>query len=250
MARYGSKTIEKTAKGEFVPYEPLGVTLRRWALQSAEQLRDSYKMQKVFNGSQDKSYEVWRKTKTRRIKGVVKTVSWGWFDESAYREEQQKKRPGSEFWYSTGQSYRIAMGDPVKVLDDTWSHGTIDFTTTTGAYFMALGVGANGRFKSRGKNGIYVDRMSQPYSYKKRYVDKWVPSAGKTHRPNVKTQLNLLNKRIKWLARKHFLLDLATWIVGSMEYMYVDALPIKIEYDVVGRMNVKNTKGSYDIGKK
>lgn len=218
--RANKKRIDKYAYGDFTPYEPFEVTIKRWASISAQQLRDAYKTQKVFNGTNDKNYEVWGprirkiirkyKTKAGEVKKEVEIREHGWLEEN----EKRRKNHGSTGWYSTGMSWKTVQGESVTVPNSTWEHGQIDFKTTLQMLYAEAGVGANGKWKSRPRN-IPVDRR-QKYSHKNRYV-RWIAGEGYTHRPNTRQQVSLFQRRLKWLAKKHFLFDLTTWLTYSIE---------------------------------
>lgn len=213
-------------------YEPFEVTLRRWAAQSAQQLRDSYRTQKIFNGSTSRDHEVWsNRKKTILEKGSVdskgrrrrvrKTVSWGWFDENEYRKQLQARNPQADYWFSTGASFNESAVDVSNLSSDPnrlLIEGEVRFRTTMQMYYAEQGVGANGPRQVRGKGGIKVDR-EDPFSWRYRYAFGWVPVKGQTHRPSVRQQVYYMRRRMRWLAMHNFGFMLNTWLQVTLTDM-------------------------------
>lgn len=189
-------------KGYDLTYEPFEVTIKRWAAQSLLQLKDSFRVQHIFDGTSNASSEVYP----------------GYYKRNKLNIERQRYNSSAKYWISTGTSFERL---DVQVPDPSIT-GTIDFRTTLQLLYAEAGVGASGRKHARGRD-IKVQRQD-PYKVGKRYT-LWNAKTGKTHRPSVHQQISLLTRRIKWLARKHFLYDLSTWITYSLgdEVMKDDA---------------------------
>lgn len=229
MAQYPTFT---RSDGRVFPVERFSSTIKVWAMQSAQQLHDAYKTQKLWNGT--RANAVWEQKKQRRTRATTakkngKTFkvkpttfnSWSWYEESKFRQLQDSK-PGSsrgKYWYSTGYSSKVS---DVKVVNATMEDAEIDFHTTAGALFAEAGVGLNGpratrgARSSKGRRRIKVDRAA-PWTHKRRYVSDWEPSAGRTHRPGTRQQVNLLKRRLKWAANKIYCRDLAIYLGYTME---------------------------------
>lgn len=238
--RYGSNTINKVANRDYKCFfETFEQTAKRWALEAAKQLQDSYKTQKIFNGKYDREHEVWRIQKTVRTRSKVnghvvkaqKVVSWGWNDEN----KERKKAHGAKGWYSTGHSYEVAMHNPVTVENmqehkeanlDFIIQGQVTFHTTMQMLYVEAGVGANGR-----KNGRVITRprdipvyRKDDWSTKHRYVRKWEPGKGHAVRPNTRQQVGLLYRRMKWLAMAKHNFELSKWLIANFEEAFVPEL--------------------------
>lgn len=224
-------------------------TIRRWAAQTAQQLRDSYRMQHMWNGSKSneiygprievKSVKRYRTTryglKEVKVAEGYKTIrvkKLGWYDESKKRERDGNPKA----WYSTGESYRISQSNPVQVDDATLSRAAVTFNTTLGALYAEAGVGLSGHSYVRGgkpKTFSYYDPLAKttvrvrarrvkvdrakPWKHDQRYAEKWVSKLGKTHRPNIRMQVNLLSRRLAWAARLVYGYNMAAWIAYQLD---------------------------------
>lgn len=231
-------------------------TLRRWAAQTAQQLRDSYRTQHVWDGTktneiygpsiQVKSVKRYRiihqGTREIRVADGYKTVKvkkLGWYDESKKRERDGNPNA----WFSTGESYRISQTNPVQIDDATLSRAAVTFNTTLGALYAEAGVGLSGHSYIRGgkpktftikrKNSsgagsgsgdsvtvrarrVKVDRV-RPWKHDQRYAERWISNQGKTHRPNIRLQVNLLSRRLAWAARLVYGYNMAAWIAYQLD---------------------------------
>ena len=218
--------------GEYIPKsEPFEVTVKRWALNAAAQLRDSFATQKIYNGTQNRSFEVWsnrryrvrkvlkknRSPKSRKNYGVALDGNGrdGWLAENERRKKLKHDNPSWDVWYSTGNSYRKMK---VAVIDGSIEHGIIDFVAPGQLFFVEAGVGATGKEYARGgkPGNIKVDR-ARPWSHNSRYVGSWIPMMGRTHRPSIRHQASLLSRRMKWLALDKYNVGLTTWLLYSLE---------------------------------
>ena len=209
--------------------------LRKCARQSAEQLRDAYNMQKVWNNTPNNA--VWirsRKVKKLQKNGQWKTfTSWSWYNESKLREEKDKGIVGrvidgkGKYWYSTGKSYEIARRGAVSVVNATREHGEIDFHTTWGAMWSEAGAGLTGRSHVRGaraKGGRKRIKIDRAQSYKgvaeRRYVQEWIPMDGRTHRPLTRRQVNLFRRRLRWAALYYYRDKMVDFLTYSMYELF------------------------------
>lgn len=228
-----------------------GETLRRWAAQASQQLHDSYKMQKVWNGSRSNSVWLGRGPRTVYLskqidkgKGQVAFINsraqaekhqfanYSWYDEVWRRKEMQKRNPSKEYWYPTGMSYQISQHEPVTVVDDTIESATVDFHTTMGALYAEAGVGANGilpgwtadarrKPKTRPRH-IKVFRKD-PWTHTKRYTSGgWKPGQGHAVRPNTRQQVSLLSRRLKWASKLIFQHDLTIYLGYMLEQSFLE----------------------------
>ena len=180
---------------DYIANERIDNVLKRWAKQSGEQLRDSYKMQRIYPVG-----EVWP----------------GWFEQN--RKNARSTRNGA--WVSTGHSYEVA--DDVQTSGYWLDEVEIKWHTTLGALYAEAGAGltgnkyTRGRRSRRGRKRIKIQRKDN-YSHSRRYVDEWVPMAGRTHRPATRQQINLFRRRLEWLAKRTYLYNAATWLAYEIE---------------------------------
>lgn len=166
-------------------HDDFGAIMNRWAATSAQQLQDAFKMQKIYPVG-----EVWP----------------GWFKENATRKKRTRNNP----WYSTGHSFDLAK--KVEVEGYRLPDLTVAFNTTVGMLYAEAGAGLTGNKHTRGKRArrgrkrIKIDRK-MPYTHTENYAEKiggWTPMRGRTHRPSVRQQANLLARRFKWLGKHIF----------------------------------------------
>lgn len=233
--KYGKKKIDKIFRADYKSLtEPFENTIKRWALTAAQQLKDSYATQRVFNGSSSHANEVWRRDKIISVRDTVngkrkwvkKKVSWGWLDENQYRKEHDDK---GKQWYSTGHSYDVAnvTTENLKLHKeadkDFLIQGQVTFHTTLQMLYVEEGVGATGRRKGQPRNSkplvrpkdIAVDR-SADWKAKVRYTE-WVPGQGKSVRPNTRQQVNAFVKRMKWLSQQKEIMAISEAITYGLE---------------------------------
>lgn len=244
MARkISTKRINKMMGKDYKAFsEPFEVTVARWALQAAQQLRDAYKTQKVFNGTKDRTYEVWHRRKAVKYRNVRGkrvpvpggTVDWGWFDENAYR----KKNDNGNYWYSTGQSFRKidVTTENLKMHEEADKQfliqGQVTFHTTLQMLYAEAGVGANGRKKGADPRSKPLVRPKDiavlreaPWTHKRRYTP-WIPGKGEAVRPNTRQQVNLLRRRLNWLARVKYTFELSNWLISGFENLMTEYVEI------------------------
>lgn len=238
-----------------------GQTLSNWAFQSAVQLQDAFRMQRVWDGT--KSNSVWFKSGKKRywtgerttkkvgknkdrsvkVKKMYTASGWSWYDEVSLRSIMQRKFPAHDYWYSTGLSYATAMNNPVQVVNGNMEFAEVAFNTTMGALFAEAGVGLTGQKFTRGARGskgrkrIKVNR-SENWHYDKRYAQTWRPMTGDTHRPNVRQQASLLARRLRWAARMVYERDLTAYL-GYM---------LQENFDELGEFQWKVTETGLTVG--
>lgn len=213
-------------------YPPFETVVREMALISATQLHDAFRTQRIFDGSNNRSHEVWHRqkwvteegtpdAKGRKRRGKRRKIDWGWFDENALRKKKKQENPSVDYWFSTGASRdetRVEVSNLKADPNHLLIEGEVRYRTTMQMYYVETGVGANGRNEVRGRRGIKVDR-DDPFSWRYRYVNDWVPHLGHTHRPSVRQQVYYMTKRMKWLAKKEFGFMLNTWLQISLTEM-------------------------------
>lgn len=233
--KYGPKKINKIFKADYKSLtEPFENTIKRWALTAAQQLKDSYATQRVYNGTNSHANEVWRRNKTVSVRKVVngkrqwvkQQVSWGWLDENKYRQEHDDS---GKQWYSTGHSYDVAnvTAENNKTHKEASAEfivqGQVTFHTTMQMLYAEWGVGANGRKKGQPRTSkplvrpkdIKVHREAE-WKARERYT-VWVPGQGKSVRPNTRLQVNAFVQRMKWLAKEKEDLEITRFLVYGLE---------------------------------
>jgi len=231
--------ITKVDVEEYVGKERIDMVLKRWAAQSAKQLKDSMKLNKIYPYG-----EIWQaRTKTWvDKKGKTRTkVERGWFHENAKR----KARGGTSDWWSTGHSASVA--DDVKIIGTSLPEIILDYHTTLGALYAESGAGLAGKKHTRaargskGRERVKIDRTKN-YS-RDRYISEWVPLRGQVHRPSVRRQANLINRRLKWLATLIYTYNVASWIGYEVtDTLYAGAGLFKKHSGVGGEVVLKPSR--------
>lgn len=245
-------------------YEPIPGTFReivqRWALQAAQQLRDTYKEQRIYvEGGNPATYSVWQRPNWKRKvykydraykKGVKRrrrllrtyTNGFSWYDENQLRRQRKQQNPDVDYWYSTGQSYKslnVTLHDITENPEEFIVTGEVRFHATMHMLYAEAGVGKTGRKHKRAARGtdITVER-SAPYKRNQRYA-RWTPMEGDTHRPSLRQQVNYMSRRMRWLGKTYFNYRLNTWLQVTLQSMLDTGQHPSMNIDGVGVSIVK-----------
>ena len=98
----------------------------------------------------------------------------------------RRKQEGG--WFSTGQGARSFEGHVVDADEDK-GRVTLSFRYNEYMKFVDMGVGA-------GRKADDVERTKKA-NYKRRYINKWIPSAGVSHRPAISMEFRHLASRLQ-----------------------------------------------------
>lgn len=98
----------------------------------------------------------------------------------------RRKQEGG--WFSTGQGARSFEGHVVEADEDK-GRVTLSFRYNEYMKFVDMGVGA-------GRKADDVERAKKA-NYKRRYINKWIPSAGVSHRPAISMEFRHLASRLQ-----------------------------------------------------
>ena len=90
-------------------------------------------------------------------------------------------------WHSTGEGIKSFEGEVIKAGED--GIVTMAFRFNDYLQYVDLGVGA-------GRSADDVDRGKKA-NYSRRYIHKWIPRSGKTHRPAIAMELRHLATRLE-----------------------------------------------------
>ena len=104
-----------------------------------------------------------------------------------YLAEQAEKAGKKGPWYSTGEGVTSFEGEVIKAGED--GIVTMAFRFNDYLQYVDLGVGA-------GRSADDVDRGKKA-NYSRRYIHKWIPRSGKTHRPAIAMELRHLATRLE-----------------------------------------------------
>lgn len=98
-------------------------------------------------------------------------------------------------WYANGEGVRSFEGEVYEADEDT-GMVTMGFRFNDYMQYVDIGVGA-------GRKAEDVDRAKN-VNFKQRYINKWQPRAGKTHRPGIRPELNHLLTRLEGYVQMYY----------------------------------------------
>lgn len=98
-------------------------------------------------------------------------------------------------WYANGEGVRSFEGE-VYEADENTGMVTMGFRFNDYMQYVDIGVGA-------GRKAEDVDRAKN-VNFKQRYINKWQPRAGKTHRPGIRPELNHLLTRLEGYVQMYY----------------------------------------------
>ena len=98
-------------------------------------------------------------------------------------------------WYANGEGVRSFEGE-IYEADENTGMVTMGFRFNDYMQYVDIGVGA-------GRKAEDVDRAKN-VNFKQRYINKWQPRAGKTHRPGIRPELNHLLTRLEGYVQMYY----------------------------------------------
>lgn len=98
-------------------------------------------------------------------------------------------------WYANGEGVKSFEGEVYEADEDT-GMVTMGFRFNDYMQYVDIGVGA-------GRKAEDVDRAKN-VNFKQRYINKWQPRAGKTHRPGIRPELNHLLTRLEGYVQMYY----------------------------------------------
>ena len=98
-------------------------------------------------------------------------------------------------WYANGEGVKSFEGE-VYEADENTGMVTMGFRFNDYMQYVDIGVGA-------GRKAEDVDRAKN-VNFKQRYINKWQPRAGKTHRPGIRPELNHLLTRLEGYVQMYY----------------------------------------------
>lgn len=115
-------------------------------------------------------------------------------------------------WYSTGEGARSFSGRVVRASEI--GDVILEYQFNDYLRYAELGVGKDRPAES-------VDR-SKKANYRRRYVSKWTPRAGKTHRPAIMMELRHLGTRLERYAQDFYGYEAQFRIMDIFDGMQLD----------------------------
>jgi hypothetical protein len=123
-----------------------------------------------------------------------------------YRQvNEYRKRHGG--WYSTGEGARSFQGKVVSA--DRIDNISLHYSYNEYMRFAELGVG-------KGVSAEDVER-SKNVNYKSRYISSWDRSAGRSHRPSIRSEFNHLARRIELYLLDFYGYEITAHVVKGVE---------------------------------
>jgi hypothetical protein len=122
----------------------------------------------------------------------------GFHTVNEYRRQQAERAAAAGKkgpWYSTGEGIKSFEGI-VYQADENTGMVTMGFRFNDYMQYVDIGVGA-------GRKSEDVER-SKNVKFKQRYVSKWNPAGGATHRPGIRPELNHLLTRLEGYVQRYY----------------------------------------------
>ena len=112
----------------------------------------------------------------------------GYIEENEYRRQHGG-------WYSTGEGIKSFEGDVIEADEQT---GMVTMSFRFNDYLQYTDIGV--------MQGVKADDVSRSkkINFKQRYVSKWDPRRGASHRSNIQPEMNHLLTRIERYVQQHY----------------------------------------------
>ena len=131
----------------------------------------------------------------RQLKANMQTQRvWPYEIYPGFHTVNEYRRQRGE-WYANGEGVRSFEGE-VYEADENTGMVTMGFRFNDYMQYVDIGVGA-------GRKAEDVDRAKN-VNFKQRYINKWQPRAGKTHRPGIRPELNHLLTRLEGYVQMYY----------------------------------------------
>jgi S-adenosylmethionine synthetase len=119
-------------------------------------------------------------------------------------------------WYSTGQGARSFEGSVIEA-DENTGRVTLSFRYNDYMKFVDMGVGA-------GRKAEDVDRAKKA-NYRRRYINKWIPAAGVSHRPAISMEFRHLASRLQSYCYDFYGNELEYRVLNTFEGLSINVTP-------------------------
>ncbi len=131
----------------------------------------------------------------KQLKANMQTQRvWPYEIYPGFHTVNEYRRQRSE-WYANGEGVKSFEGEVYEADEDT-GMVTMGFRFNDYMQYVDIGVGA-------GRKAEDVDRAKN-VNFKQRYINKWQPRAGKTHRPGIRPELNHLLTRLEGYVQMYY----------------------------------------------
>ena len=119
-------------------------------------------------------------------------------------------------WFSTGQGARSFEGSVIEA-DENSGRVLMKFRYNDYMDFVDMGVGA-------GRKATDVDRAKKA-NYRRRYINKWIPSAGASHRPAISMEFRHLASRIQSYCFDFYGTELEYRVLNTFDGLTLNVTP-------------------------
>lgn len=126
----------------------------------------------------------------------------------------RRRQEGS--WYSTGAGARSFAGSVIEA-DENTGRVTMSFRYNDYMQYVDIGVGA-------GRKAEDVERAKKA-NYKRRYINKWIPSAGIAHRPAIMMEMRHLATRLQSYCHDFYGNEMEYRILNTFDDLHVQVTP-------------------------
>ena len=127
-----------------------------------------------------------------------------------------RRRQQQGEWYSTGQGARSFEGNVVEADEDT-GRVTLSFRYNDYMDFVDIGVGS-------GRKAEDVERQRKA-NYRRRYINKWIPGAGVSHRPAISMEFRHLASRLQSYCYDFYGNELEYRVLNTFDDLHIQVAP-------------------------
>ena len=134
------------------------------------------------------------------------------------RRSMPKKQGGGgkNAWVSTGEGIKSFEGSVIEADEET-GMVTMAFRFNDYMQYVDIGVGA-------GRKAEDVERAKKA-NYKRRYINKWIPSAGIAHRPAIMMEMRHLATRLQSYCHDFYGNEMEYRILNTFDDLHVQVTP-------------------------
>ncbi len=166
--------------------KPLSDVIHGWMSQAEAELRSNLRIQRIY------PQEIYK----------------GWLKENERRKAYAKSHPGKDVWYSTGKSADSVYTSVVRASGP--SNITVGISHIDYLRFADMGVGIWGDYEDISRN-----KKARPNA---RYLSRWVPASGQTHRPGIMFKARTIQRRMENYLMDFYGLEIEARFIDGFTY--------------------------------
>lgn len=122
----------------------------------------------------------------------------GYIEENEYRRQQAERAAAAGKqgpWFSTGEGIKSFEGEVIEADENT---GMVTLSFKYNDYMQYVDIGV--------LQGVKADDVnrSKKIQFKQRYISKWAPRSGSSHRSIIQPEINHLKTRLEGYLQQHY----------------------------------------------